>query len=193
MAVSKVVFAGETIIDLTGDTVDAEHMLDGYTAHGKDGSLITGSCTFDSDTSDATAVASEILDSKTAYIRGAKVTGSMTNVGAFTSDITLKTDQISIPIGFHDGSGKVKLAAAEIDKIVATNIRQGVVILGVEGTMTGTEDVNAESRNVTPSNVEQVIIPDAAAGYNYLSQVTVAPIPYVVTDNAAGGQTVTIG
>ena len=45
--------------------------------------------------------------------------------------------------------------------------------------------------SVTPSATAQTVLPDT--GYNYLSQVTVAAIPYVETDNSAGGKTVTIG
>ena len=59
--------------------------------------------------------------------------------------------------------------------------------------MTGTEDVTAETRNVTPYTTAQTITPDTSQGYNYLAQVNVAAISYTETDNAAGGKTVTIG
>lgn len=43
MAVNKVNFGGNTLIDLTGDTLDsAEQLLKGIIAHAKDGSVITG-------------------------------------------------------------------------------------------------------------------------------------------------------
>ena len=42
MAVNKVIFGGETVIDLTADTVTADKMLSGTTAHGKNGSPVTG-------------------------------------------------------------------------------------------------------------------------------------------------------
>lgn len=61
MAVSKVVYGGRTLIDLTGDTVESSKLLVGITAHGKDGEQITGTCDFDSNTMDATAAASEVL------------------------------------------------------------------------------------------------------------------------------------
>lgn len=43
MAVSKVIALGETLIDLTGDTVNPSVLLKGYTAHSKDGLPIEGS------------------------------------------------------------------------------------------------------------------------------------------------------
>ena len=71
-SVSKVVYAGETLIDLTADTVTAAKMLTGTTAHDKSGEQITGTCNYDAYTSDATAAAAEILAGKTAYVSGAK-------------------------------------------------------------------------------------------------------------------------
>ena len=37
MAISKVDFFGKTLVDLTSDTVDAQTLKAGYTAHGADG------------------------------------------------------------------------------------------------------------------------------------------------------------
>ena len=66
---SKIVLSsGEVLMDLTQDTVVADKLLKGFTAHGKDGAPITGSCEFDADTGDATAGAAEILAGKTAYV-----------------------------------------------------------------------------------------------------------------------------
>lgn len=193
MAVSKVIYGGETLIDLTADTVKADKILKSYTAHGADGEAITGTCDFDTNTQDATAADSEILLGKTAYVKGTKKTGKMPNNGAVAGTISTKSGAYSIPQGYHDGSGKVQISATEQEKIIAGNIRQGVTILGVEGTMSGTEGANAQSKTVTPTSSEQTVLPDTAQGYNYLSQVVVAAIPYVENENSAGGITVTIG
>lgn len=190
--VSKVVLSNGTIlIDLTGDTITAADLLTGVTAHDKSGAPITGTCEYDSDTSEDTAAVSEILAGKTAHARGALLTGTMTNVGAQTGSITTKAQQVTITQGYHDGSGKVSISSTEQAKIIATNIRQGVTILGVEGTMSSSEGVVVQAKSATPSWSQQVISPDT--GYTHLSQVTVAAIPIVYSDNAAGGQTVTIG
>lgn len=190
--VSKVVLSnGTTLIDLTGDTVTASDLLAGVTAHDKSGASITGTCSYDSDTSDDTAAVGEILAGKTAHARGALLTGTMANNGSVTGTISTKAGQYTIPQGYHDGSGKVSIATAEQNKLIAANIRQGVTILGVEGTMSGSEGVVAQAKTATPSWSQQVIAPDT--GYTHLSQVTVSSIPIAYSDNAAGGQTVTIG
>lgn len=190
MAINKVVFGSKTLIDLTGDTVTADKLLSGITAHDKAGEVITGSCTYDADTQDATAAVAEILATKTAYARGAKLTGTMPNNGSISGEISAVDENFTVPLGFHDGSGKVGIAAAEKQKIVAANIKQGITILGVEGTYSG-ESVKAQSKTVTPSTAQQLIQPDT--GFDYLSSVTVNAIPYVESDNSAGGKTATIG
>lgn len=189
--INKVIFGGNTLIDLTGDTVDESHLLSGYTAHDKSGAVIEGTCTYNADTSDANATRAEILLNKTAYVNGTKRTGTMPNNGAVTGTISTKAQEYTIAQGYHDGSGKVSISSTEQAKIIGQNIRQGVTILGVEGTMTGSEDVHAQSKTVTPTTASQTITPDSPT-YNYLSQVIVNAIPYTETANTYG-ITVTIG
>lgn len=189
--VNKVVLqSGETLIDLTGDSVTPEKLAKGVTAHDKSGAIITGTSTYDADTQDATAGAAEILAGKTAYVTGKKVTGTMTNNGAKTLNITNKNG-VTIPQGYHDGGGKAQIDPTEAAKIIANNIREGISILGVDGTMSGTEGAKPQAKTVTPTFAKQVIAPDEE--YNYLSQVTVEAILVSYVDNAQGGQTVTIG
>lgn len=188
--INKVIYGGNTLIDLTNDTVTADKILSGYTAHAASGEPITGSCTYDADTSDATAAVAEILSGQTAYKNGSKLTGTMPNRGAVTGTISTKAGTYTIQNGYHDGSGTVGISSTEQAKIIAGNIKSGVQILGVTGNYTG-ESISAQAKAVTPSTSQQVITPDS--GYDYLSQVTVYAIPYTETDNAAGGKTVTIG
>lgn len=192
MANSKIVLGnGEVLMDLTADTVKPNNLLKGYTAHGADGEKIIGDCTFDSDTTDATANDSEILSGKIAYVKGSKVTGKMPNNGAVSGTISTKAENFTVPQGYHDGSGVVQIASSEQNKIIPSNIRDGVTILGVLGTMSGSESIKSQSREATPSFSEQIILPQS--GYTHLSQVTVKPIPVSYTDNTSGGKTVTIG
>ena len=191
MAVSKVIYGGQTLIDLTGDTVKADKLLQGYIAHGADGEVVNGACTFDADTSDATAEDSEILSGEVAYVRGTRVTGKMKNNGSVNGTITTKDGTYTVPQGYHDGSGKVQIDSTEQAKITPANIREGVTILGVAGAMSPNEGEKAQEKTVTPSTEAQTVVPDT--GFTCLSSVTVLAIHYVESDNAAGGKTVTIG
>ncbi len=188
---NKVVFGNTVIIDLTADTVTPDKILASYTAHDASGAIITGTCDYDVNSQDATVKVAEMLDGKTAYAKGGKLTGTMPNNGAVSLTISTLNDEVSIAQGYHDGSGKVSILSTEKAKLIASNIKQGITILGVEGTLEPSTEVTVHAKTVTPSTVQQVVLPDE--GYDYLSQVTVNAIPYVETENSAGGLTVTIG
>ena len=53
MAVNKVVYGGDTLIDLSADTVTPETLRQGATAHGANGERITGTA--------ASSVSGEVL------------------------------------------------------------------------------------------------------------------------------------
>lgn len=190
--INKVIYGGNTLIDLTVDTVTATDVLTGVKFHLPSGAAGTGTCAYDVDSSGATATVAEVLATKTFAKGGQILTGTMPNRGAVTGSISTKAQEYTIAQGYHDGSGKVSIASTEQAKIIPQNIRDGVTILGVEGTMSGSEDVHAQTKTVTPAVTAQTVLPDSPT-YNYLTQVTVNAIPYTETDNAAGGKTVTIG
>ena len=205
---SKLTGANTNNADTSADTVTADKLLSGYTAHDASGAAITGS--MDSvgsqtitisdktaqtitkgyhdgtgtakisdteaakitasnirsgvsilgvtgsleakiDTSDATATAAQILSGKTAYINDTKVTGTMTDNGAQTGTISTASGSVSINAGYHNGSGKVSISSTEQAKIIASNIKKGVSILGVTGTVqegVDTSDATASASQI---------------------------------------------
>ncbi len=188
---NKVIYNGTVLIDLTADTVTADKILTTYTAHDKTGNIITGTCDFDVNSKDATVGVAEILKGKTAYAAGKKLTGTMPNNGAVTLTIDTVAGVVKIPQGYHDGSGTVKILTTEQAKLIAENIKQGITILGVTGTLEPSSNIKVTTKTVTPAATKQTIT--AGEGYDYMSEVTVEAIPYAETDNAQGGITVTIG
>ena len=189
--VNKVVVGAEVKLDLSQDTISPDKLAKNITAHDKSGAPIVGTSTLDVDSADATAAVAEILKGKTAYARGTKLTGTMPDNGAVDGKIAGVAEKYTIPTGFRDGSGTVQIDATEQAKIIAKNIREGITILGVTGTMSGNEGMKPQSKTVTPTFTQQVVSPDES--YNCLSEVTVGAIPVAYVDNAAGGQTLTIG
>ena len=190
MAKNKIVINGVVQIDLTGDNVTAANVDKDVIFHLPDGTIGTGTSTKDADTSDATLLDAEAASGKTFYKNGQKRTGSAPVRGAVTGIISTKNEEYTIPVGLHDGSGKVGIDPTEQAKIIPGNIKAGVEILGETGEYTG-ESVTAQSKNATPSFSQQTILPDS--GYDYLSQVVVAAIPVTETPNSAGGTTITVG
>lgn len=190
--VNKVIIGADVKLDLTQDDVTPDKLAKGIKAHDKSGAPIVGTSTKDADTTDGTAVAAEILKDKTAYVAGKKLTGTMPNNGAKHYKITDKSTPIPVDMGFHDGSGDAAIDEDEAAKLIPGNIRDGITVLGVTGTMSGTEGAKPQAKSVTPTFAQQEVTPDSPE-YNYLSSVTVAAIPVSYTDNDQGGQTLKVG
>ena len=183
---------GTILIDISTDTAVASDVATGKYFHLATGERVQGTNTYDSNTTDANAAASEILSGKTAYVNKNKITGSMTNNGAVSGTITSKSTPYTIPAGYHSGLGTVSLDSTSSQNLIAGNIKEGVTILGVLGELSPASDVTAGAVSATPYLTSQTILP-TSIGKDYISQVTVAAITITESDNAAGGKTVTIG
>lgn len=187
---SKITLAtGEVLIDLTQDDVRAEHVQNGIYFHDKTGARLKGSNTKTVDASKATAEAAEVLVGRT-FGKGAEMqTGTMPDNSGKNVVITSKEGTI-IPRGAYDGASKAVLSDEDIAKLIPSNIKEGISILGVPGGF-GADDISSQEKEVTPTFEDQTILPDADVAY--LSSVKVKAIPITRTDNEAGGVTVTIG
>lgn len=183
---------GTVLIDISTDTAEQSDVLSGKYFHLKTGQRVQGSCTYDSDTTDADASASEILSGKYAYVNKNKIQGSMTNNGTVTGTISTKAQEYTIPAGYHNGLGKVSISSTEQAKIISSNILSGVTILGVTGDVSPSSSVTSGAVNVTPYLTSQTVLPSSISK-DYISQVNIAEITITRSDNAAGGVTVTIG
>lgn len=101
---NKVLVNGETILDLTQDTVTPATLAKGATAHDKSGSQITGTLS-GYDTSDATVTAGDMSYGVVAYGKDGKVYG-----GVPTIDGNSEKDLGDSTVGFHEGFGEIQLA-----------------------------------------------------------------------------------
>lgn len=86
------------------------------------------------DTATATASASDILSGKVAFGASGEVEGSMASNGATGGTISTKAGTVTIPAG-HTTGGTVSISSTEQAKIIASNIKSGVTMLGVAGTL----------------------------------------------------------
>lgn len=104
---------------------------------------------------------------------------SIENRGAVNAEISTVDGDYTISAGYHNGAGKVSIAAAEKLKLIAENIKSGVTILGVVGSYVGGA-IKSQVKSVIPTKSVQTITPDD--GYDALSSVEVAAIPDAYQD-----------
>lgn len=86
------------------------------------------------DTADADITSADVLTGKIGYGTNGSVTGSMANNGSTSGTISTKAGTVTIPAGYTTG-GSVGISSTEQAKIVASNIKSGVTLLGVAGSL----------------------------------------------------------
>lgn len=87
------------------------------------------------DTSSANITSSDLLTGKTGFGANGSVSGGIPVNGATGGTISTKAGTVTIPAG-HTTGGSVKISDAEQAKIIASNIKSGVTILGQAGSLT---------------------------------------------------------
>lgn len=86
------------------------------------------------DTASADVSGADLLTGKTAFGASGSVSGSMANNGSTSGTISTKAGTVTIPAGYTTG-GTVAISSTEQAKIVASNIKSGVTLLGVAGSL----------------------------------------------------------
>ena len=201
MAVNKVVYGTTVLVDLTGDTVTADKLLNGATAHDASGELITGTMKAGIDTSDATATASDIAKDKTAYVAEGKVKGSLLSTNGFNfnsavaswdsqnSKLMLSAKNPIRCIVSENGTSKMYCTGDKLGDAAASDVAEGKTFTSSAGLkVTGTAKASVptlQAKTVTPSAAEQTVTPDSS--YDGLSSVTVEGDANLVPGNIKSG------
>lgn len=86
------------------------------------------------DTASADITSGDVLTGKTGYGSSGSVPGSMANNGSTSGTISTKAGTVTIPAGYTTG-GTVSISSSEQSKIIASNIKSGVTLLGVAGSL----------------------------------------------------------
>lgn len=86
------------------------------------------------DTASADITSADVLTGKTGFGNGGSVSGSMANNGSTGGTISTKAGTVTIPAGYTSG-GTVSISSTEQNKIIASNIKSGVTLLGVSGSL----------------------------------------------------------
>lgn len=86
------------------------------------------------DTASADITSADVLTGKTGFGSTGSVSGSMANNGSTSGTISTKAGTVTIPAGYTSG-GTVSISSTEQAKITASNIKSGVTLLGVAGSL----------------------------------------------------------
>lgn len=130
MGNSKVVFNAKVLIDLTADTVAAAKLLEGTTAHGKDGERVTGTIL------DRNVVGKHGAVGASSSFPSVAVTPVERDTQAWQNTDGVKRLYLKPPAGFYNGESYVGETYGTVASAIGlneSNLCAGNTVLGING------------------------------------------------------------
>ena len=198
MAVNKIIFNGESVLDLTQDTATAQDVRQGKKFHLKSGASSIGTLIPGTDVSDTTATANDVVQGKYFYLQnGQRVEGNIAKRVGSNINFVIYYDNVTFSPGYYQQAINVKIDETQQKRFKPENIRDGVVLMGVTGNYVGqgiviegqttNYRVNATT-NVNKGEFVELINTDNTIRPTTMGNTSIG----IAKESGAGGETIQI-